>query len=83
VAGDQLIELAIEDSVRLAANAVCVGHNVVLSACGDALRQRLAERGYRVVTTPLDSFLRSGGSAFCLTLRLNRRTDAARAVNAA
>jgi hypothetical protein len=27
-----------------------------------------------VVTTPLPSFLRSGGSAFCLTLRLDRRS---------
>jgi hypothetical protein len=26
------------------------------------------------VTTPLSSFLRSGGSAFCLTLQLDRRT---------
>jgi len=26
------------------------------------------------VTTPLPSFLRSGGSAFCLTLRLDRRS---------
>jgi arginine dihydrolase len=83
VASDQLIELAIEDSVRLAANAVCVGESVVMSACSDTLRQRLAERGYRVVATPLGSFLRSGGSAFCLTLRLDRRTDAVRAVSAA
>ena len=30
--------------------------------------------GYDVVTTPLPSFLRSGGSAFCLTLRLDRRS---------
>jgi hypothetical protein len=32
-----------------------------------------------VVTTPLPSFLRSGGSAFCLTLRLDRRSVAAAA----
>ena len=27
-----------------------------------------------MVATPLGSFLRSGGSAFCLTLRLDRRS---------
>jgi hypothetical protein len=38
------------------------------------LRAELGGRGYNVVTTPLPSFLRSGGSAFCLTLRLDRRS---------
>jgi arginine dihydrolase len=34
----------------------------------------LETRGYRVIVTPLDAFLRSGGAAFCLTLRLDRRS---------
>jgi arginine dihydrolase len=72
------IELASEDAVRLAANAVCVENAVVLSACSECLRRTLEERGYRVIATPLDPFLRSGGSAFCLTLRLDRRTEAMR-----
>jgi hypothetical protein len=38
------------------------------------LRRQLDERGYRVMIRPLPSFLRSGGSAFCLTLRLDRRS---------
>jgi N-dimethylarginine dimethylaminohydrolase len=65
------IEVGEPDACRLAANAVALGDAVVMSGCGDDLRGRLAERGYRVVTTPLGSFLRSGGSAFCLTLRLD------------
>jgi N-dimethylarginine dimethylaminohydrolase len=68
----QRIELGIDDARRLAANAVCVGDAVVTSGCGERLRARLEERGYRVVATPLRSFLRSGGAAFCLTLRLDR-----------
>jgi N-dimethylarginine dimethylaminohydrolase len=40
------------------------------------LRARLESRGYNVIATPLSSFLRSGGSAFCLTLRLDRRSAA-------
>jgi N-dimethylarginine dimethylaminohydrolase len=70
------IELAREDSVRFAANAVCLDRIIVLSSCSDHLRRRLQELGYRLIATPLDSFLRSGGSAFCLTLRLDRRSAA-------
>jgi N-dimethylarginine dimethylaminohydrolase len=66
------IELAEEDAVRLAANAVAIDDAVVMSSCSDRLRATLAERGYRVRTTPLGAFLRSGGSAFCLALRLDR-----------
>jgi N-dimethylarginine dimethylaminohydrolase len=77
VAPNLRIELAEEDACRLAANAVCLGDAVVLSACSAGLRRRLAARGYRVAATPLGSFLRSGGSAFCLTLRLDRSAEAA------
>jgi arginine dihydrolase len=74
VAPHQRIEIGIEDGCRLAANAVCLGRTLIMSDCGRRLRAELAERGYQVVTTPLPSFLRSGGSAFCLTLRLDRRS---------
>jgi N-dimethylarginine dimethylaminohydrolase len=72
VAPDQRIELGMADGRRLAANAVCLGDTVVMSAASERLRAELGERGYDVVTTPLTAFLRSGGSAFCLTLRLDR-----------
>ena len=78
VASDERIEVADEDARRLAANAVCLGNTLVLSGCSDGLRARLAEHGYRVRATPLASFLRSGGSAFCLTLRLDRRSASSR-----
>ena len=68
-----------EDASRLAANAVCLGNTLVMSGCGERLRKQLEERGYRVMTTPLRSFLRSGGSAFCLTLRLDLRSVPTRA----
>jgi len=45
-----------------------------MSDASPRLRAELKERGYGVMTTPLPSFLRSGGSAFCLTLRLDRRS---------
>jgi N-dimethylarginine dimethylaminohydrolase len=74
VAREERIEIAIEDGRRLAANAVSLGSTLIMSGCGPRLRAQLAERGYEVAATPLSSFLRSGGSAFCLTLRLDRRS---------
>lgn len=66
------IELGDADATVLAANAVCLGDSIVLAECSEALRRTLEERGYDVVKTPLGSFHRGGGSAFCLTLRLDR-----------
>jgi N-dimethylarginine dimethylaminohydrolase len=84
VPAEDRIEVGDADACRLAANAVALGDTIVMSGCSDDLRTRLAERGYRVVTTPLGSFLRSGGSAFCLTLRLDLASAApARAAGAA
>jgi len=76
VAPEQRIALDRADAERFAANAVCIGDTIVLSSCSAALRARLQERGYTVVQTPLHAFLRSGGSACCLTLRLDHRSDA-------
>jgi N-dimethylarginine dimethylaminohydrolase len=67
----QRIAVDDDDACRLAANAVRIGDTLVMSSCGDRLRSDLTKRGYHVVTTPLCSFLRSGGAAFCLTLRLD------------
>ena len=80
---DKRIELGLEDSVRLAANAVSIDRTVVLSGASANLRARLYERGYNVVATPLNSFLRSGGSAFCLTLRFDLQSETRRSQDAA
>lgn len=74
IAPDHRIGLGEEDAARLAANAVCLGRDIALSRCTDALRAQLEERGYRVHETSLDAFGRSGGSAFCLTLRLDHHS---------
>lgn len=74
VAPQQRIEISMDDARQFAANAVCIGNSVVMSACSASLRSEIEKRGYRVTTTPLHSFLRSGGAAFCLTLQLNRES---------
>ena len=76
VAPQDRIEIGAEDGNRFAANAVCLGKTVIMSSASARLRAELEARGYRVLETPLPSFLRSGGSAFCLTLRLDRHSAA-------
>jgi len=77
VAPARRIVLDRADAARFAANAVCIGRTIMMSSCSVALRRTLEERGYDVVKAPLHAFLRSGGSACCLTLRLDHATDAA------
>ncbi len=77
VAPARRVEISDDDAAKLAANAVCLGRTIMLSSCGDALRKRLERRGYTVIETPLHAFLRSGGSACCLTLRLDHQSKPA------
>jgi N-dimethylarginine dimethylaminohydrolase len=76
VAPEQRIEIGDDDACRLAANAICIGDTIITAACSEILHERLEEHGYRVVVTPLEAFRRSGGAAFCLTLRLDHRSAA-------
>jgi N-dimethylarginine dimethylaminohydrolase len=80
VAPAQRIALRAEDAERFAANAVCFDRVLVLSSCSDTLRHELETRGYTVAATPLDAFQRSGGSACCLTLRLDHQSGIAHPV---
>ena len=80
VDAELLIEAGDDDAHNLAVNSVCLGRDAVLCHASGTLRAQLAERGYRVHVVPLNSFNRSGGAAFCLTLRLDLQTrPAARA----
>ena len=79
VGRDRLIEASDEDACHLAVNSVALGDDAVFCHATADLRAQLAERGYRAHVVPLDSFNRSGGAAYCLTLRLDVSTRAARA----
>jgi N-dimethylarginine dimethylaminohydrolase len=75
VAPEQRIALSDEDAAVFCANAVKLNDDIVMSSCSAALRRRLADAGYRVHPTSLAAYHRSGGSAFCLTLRLDQRSE--------
>src|SRR4051812_14735330 len=53
VAPSQRIALDAADAARFAANAVCFGNVVVMSAASEALAEALASRGYVLVPTPV------------------------------
>lgn len=59
------------DALQFACNAVCVGKHVVLPTGCETTERLLRERGYLTHPTPLHEFLKSGGSAKCLTLALD------------
>ncbi|HZT81902.1 MAG TPA: arginine deiminase-related protein [Gemmataceae bacterium] len=59
------------EALRFACNAVVVGRTVVTNTGCERLAADLRDRGYTPVATELDEFLKAGGSAKCLTLRLD------------
>ncbi|HJR77326.1 MAG TPA: arginine deiminase-related protein [Nitrospiraceae bacterium] len=71
ISADRLLAVKESEALKFACNAVCVGKNVVLPAdCPDAV-SLLDARGYRSHPVPLHEFMKSGGSAKCLTLALD------------
>jgi len=71
--------LAVEqaEAERFACNAVVIGRQVITNTGCDRLHATLAAAGYEPVATPLDEFVKAGGSAKCLTLRLDGEDAAA------
>lgn len=68
---EYLIELSVEDALNFAANAVEIGDSIVMHEASRELSERLHGIGYRVFSTDLSEFLKAGGSAKCLTLKLD------------
>lgn len=85
VPADKRIAIEEDNATLLAANAVCIGRKVIAGDMTDDLRKELGQRGYEVALPRIGAFARSGGSAYCLTLRLDRTSarDAAKARPAA
>jgi N-dimethylarginine dimethylaminohydrolase len=72
-----LIEVTAEEAVSFSCNAVVVRRTVVLNEGAPKLARALQWRGYAVRPLPLTEFIKAGGSAKCLTLRLDGEEAAA------
>ncbi|MFN5954791.1 MAG: TIGR00300 family protein [Dolichospermum sp.] len=70
VAPEKRIAIMEADAVNFACNAVNVDSIVIMNKASDGLKSRLAEVGFQVIETPLTEFLKAGGAAKCLTLRV-------------
>jgi N-dimethylarginine dimethylaminohydrolase len=68
---DELIPVPETEARHFACNAVVVGRTVVTNSGSRELQNSLRSNGFEPVETPLSEFVKSGGSAKCLTLRLD------------
>jgi len=82
VASEKRIAIAEADAVNFACNAVNIGNIVILNKASSGLKQRLKEAGFEVIETPLTEFLKAGGAAKCLTLRVTEPLIGERHANA-
>jgi N-dimethylarginine dimethylaminohydrolase len=59
------------EAVKFACNTICVGNHVVLPDGCPTTQDWLHTKGYQTHRVHLDEFMKSGGSAKCLTLALD------------
>ena len=68
---DCRIAVSEADATCFACNAVTVGRTVVLNHISPELKGRLEARGLTVIQISLDEFLKAGGAAKCLVMKLS------------
>ena len=68
---EKRIAVSLQDALRFACNAINVGMTIVMNEVSAQLSGRLAAHGFRVVQVSLTEFLKAGGAAKCLVLRLS------------
>ena len=64
--------------VRTLTNAIDTGRAVIVNNCTPELQEKLNFWGFEVVRTPMTEFIKAGGSAKCLSLRLTEKPFARR-----
>jgi N-dimethylarginine dimethylaminohydrolase len=73
----KLIEVIETEARSFACNAAVIGHTVVTNTGCPVLHDQLKSAGFTPIETPLSEFVKAGGSAKCLTLRLDGEEAAA------
>jgi N-dimethylarginine dimethylaminohydrolase len=63
------------DAVRFACNAINIDRTIILNNISRELNTQLEARGFRVIQVALSEFLKAGGAAKCLVLRLSPRKE--------
>ena len=65
------IEVSEEDALNFACNAVEIYDHIIMNDASWDLQRRLRRVGFEPIITPLAEFMKAGGAAKCLTLRLD------------
>lgn len=73
----ELIEVSAEEAVTFSCNAVVIDRTVILNEGAPRLARALEDWGFAVRPLRLTEFIKAGGSAKCLTLRLDGEEAAA------
>jgi N-dimethylarginine dimethylaminohydrolase len=68
---ERRMALSDEDAIRFSCNAVNIGESLVVNDASEGLIIQLNKWGFKVITTGLSEFIRAGGAAKCLCLRLD------------
>ncbi len=68
---ETLIEVSAREARAFACNAVVVGKTVITNSGCPTFHRQLSDHGFEPMATPLSEFVKAGGSAKCLTLRLD------------
>src|SRR5947209_78222 len=71
IPSEKRLAVSMEDALHFTCNAVNIGEEVIVNDASDATVGWLRERGFQVTKTPLTEFMRAGGAAKCLSLRLD------------
>ena len=74
---DKRIAVGESDAACFACNAVNVGRTIVLNRISAELERELRERGFKVIQVQLDEFLKAGGAAKCLVMKLTPKVHKA------
>ena len=67
----KLIAVSASDALRFACNAINVGKTIILNEVSPELDSALQAHGFNVIQVALTEFLKAGGAAKCLVLRLS------------
>ena len=73
VPAEKRIEISEKDALLFACNAVDLNGRVFMNAASDDCKSRLRAAGFTPVVTPLTEFLKAGGAAKCLTMKLDEK----------
>jgi N-dimethylarginine dimethylaminohydrolase len=75
---EQRIVASNAEAAAFCVNAVNIGKEIILANPPESLRKKLQPYGFHLTGLDLTPFILSGGGAYCMTLRLDRTSLAAR-----